>query len=221
MFRSATVRLAPVFLAICLLSMSPMEAGALTMTPNPITYTDGETSVTITLVGTAIGIPGGGTVLMGSTGLTDLSLVFSLSVSDVDPFDLVTAGIEKVEVGVRVPPFTLIASTGAGWIPGAGVDIAQVTGTVNARSFDFGLLTPPNNDAVLAGQTSDLFFVSYAAGVLQSNGTQVVRLKLDPVVGGIFGGPPDPTLIPEPGSLLLLGMGLGFLGTRAARRRKA
>ena len=216
MFGSATVRLAPVFLALCLLFVSPFKADALTMSPNPLLFNDGTTFVTITLVGTVNGTPGGGAVLFGSVSPTDVTLIFTLSVSGG-----ATAAVEYLEIGARYLPIVpLIPTTGAGWIAGPNVNIAAVTGTANTPKFDFGAVgTPFVGEGVATGQTSDQFFVSYAAGALLPNSTQAIRFKVDPGVGVVFAA--DAIIVPEPGSLLLFGMGLGFLATRRARRKNS
>ena len=184
------------------------------MTPNPRLFNDGTTFVTVTLVSVTTGNPG--TVLFGAVSPTDVTLIFTLSVSGG-----ATAAVETLEVGARVLPVVpLIPTTGAGWIAGPNVNIAAVTGTANTPKFDFGVVgTPVAGEGVGTGQTSDQFFVSYAAGVLLPNGTQAIRFKVDPGVGAVFAA--DSTIIPEPGSVLLLGMGLGFLATRRARRKNS
>ena len=210
--RSAKARIVALLFLACLLFVLPLKAAAVSILPNPVIFNDGTTFVTVTLVGTATGMPGGGSQLTGTTSAGNIVLIFQLSVS--------AGAVEVLRVGARVlPVLPLITTTGTGTIAGTGVDVlAGAGGTATTPRFDFGVAgTPFAGEGVAAGQTSDYFFVSFAS--LAANGTEGIRFTVDPGVGGLFNG--EAIIIPEPGSLLLLGMGLGFLGTRAARRRKA
>jgi hypothetical protein len=206
------VRLASFLVVACLLLLFPIKASAVGILPNPVVFTDGTTTFTVTLVGSTLGLPGGWTQLTGTTNPGDITLIFTLSVS--------AGAVEVLRVGARIiSTLTLIPTTGTGTIAGSGVDVnAGAGGTTTTPRFDFGVVgTPVAGEGVGAGQTSDYFFLSFAS--LAANSTEAIRFTADPGVGGLFGG--DAIIIPEPGSLLLFGMGLGFLGTHVARRRKS
>ena len=193
------------FAAAVLSILVPMGAAALTISisPNPRTYSDGDDTGTITLVGTATGVPVGGTVVAGTVGATDISLIFQVTV---------TAGsVESLGVGVLdTSPFGGVSSTGAGRIAGPDTDVTTVTGTAGTRIFDF------DADGQLdVGQTSDLFFISYAS--LQDDETQVVNFMVNGETGTDF--TVSATLVPEPALLACLGLGLGIL--LLSRRRSA
>jgi hypothetical protein len=182
----------------------PLGAGALTISPNPQSFSNGTDIGTITLVGTATGVPSGGTVLAGAVGVTDVSLIFQVSVTG--------GALESLGVGasgIGGPPF--LSSTGAGWISGTDVDITSVTGTAGTRIFDF------DGDGELdSGQTSDLFFVSYTS--LPDDGTRQVNFMVNGSTGSDFTVSAI-LVVPEPGTLALVGV-LG-LGLFARRRRPA
>jgi hypothetical protein len=182
--------------AAALVVLAPIGAAALTISPNPVTFNNGTDAGSITLVGTATGVPAGGTVLAGTVGLTDITLIFQATVT--------SGAVESLGVGasgISGPPF--LSSTGAGWISGSDVDITSVTGTAGTRIFDF------DGDGELdAGQTSDYFFVSYAS--LPDDETRQVNFMVNGSTGSDI---PLSAVItaPEPHVFGLLGLGLGGL----------
>jgi hypothetical protein len=183
-------------------SLVPVASAALTINPNPTTFSNGTDVGSITLVGTATGVPSGGTVLAGTVGAGDVSLIFQVTMTG--------GALESLGVGasgIGGPPF--LSSTGAGWIPGSDVDITSVTGTAGTRIFDF------DADGELdAGQTSDLFFVSYAS--LPDDGTRQVNFMVNGSTGSDI---PVSAILeaPEPGVLGLLALGVGALGLALKR----
>ena len=211
--KSAKARVAALLFVACLLFVLPLKAGAIpiSISPNPVSFDDGTTFVTITEVDQSTGLPAGGVNFIGGnypnpTGATDQVLVFQLSV---------TGGtVLALELAARTLPFSLINVTSVGTIPGTG-DVAisgvLLPGSLSTPQFQFA------GGSVTAGQTSDFFFVSYVSGAL-TGVNQAMNLKIIPSVGVNFTH--QVALIPEPGSLMLLGMGLGLLGTRVVRQRR-
>jgi hypothetical protein len=187
----------------------------MTMDPNPVQFNNNSASNPISgwieLVSVETGLPAGGTVLAGSVGANDITLVFQIMVDEGEVFS-VGIGIFDTAASAGVP------STGAGWIPDNPdwVDISGVSGTAGTRVFTF------DNDAdgegndngrLSPGETSDLLFVSYSSLVF--DGTQFVNFM-------IIDGGPDPfvsvPLVPGPASLFVLGLGAAALGRRPRRR---
>jgi hypothetical protein len=168
-------------------------------------FDDGTGTVTgtISLVEIVQGLPvGGDTSLPGGVapGATDVTLIFKLSV-DVG---------EVSELGVGVTNgVTPLNSTGSGWVPGANVDITSIGGTPDTREFRFD---EGGDGAVMAGEMSDLFFVSYTALDL-SGGLDLNFMITDSVPTFTVSVP----LIPAPGVLAMLGVGAVCTGRRRRR----
>jgi hypothetical protein len=190
--------------AAALVLLAPIGAAALTISPNPQTFSNGTDAGSITLVGTATGVPVGGTVLAGAVGVSDVTLIFQATVT--------SGALESLGVGatgIGGPPF--LSSTGAGRIAGPDVDVTGVTGTAGTRIFDF------DGDGELdAGQTSDYFFVSWAS--LPDDETRQVNFMVNGSTGSDFTVSAVITA-PEPEVLGLLGLGLG--GLALWRRRSS
>ncbi len=187
------------------------SAKALTMVPDPVLLDPGTGSIgNITLVGTSIGLPAGGTQLFGTTGAADITLIFQATATTSNV-------IEVIGAAVLVPPFgPFLSPTGAGAIAGTGnVAVNLVTAQLDARLFDFRQTGVPG---IAIAQTSDQFFVSYTS--LVTDGSLNVLFMTDPVTGGLFND--GALIIPEPSTALLLGFGLlGALGVARAGSRRA
>jgi hypothetical protein len=194
--------------AIWLVAGAAAPASALTIDPNPVSFfqitdedTDAFVSGTITWIETATGIPSGGTQLAGTTGVSDLSLVFEVTL------DAGSDSIDSVGVGVF-----LVNSTGAGTIAGTGdVAVGSVSGTAGTRIFNF----TGNLDAE---ETSDRFFISYAS---LSEG-QSVTFMISPADGSAdFTVTSTLVAVPEASALMLLGIaGLATAPAWLRRRRR-
>jgi hypothetical protein len=178
-------------------------ASSLSIDPNPLSFDNGAGVFgTITLVGTATGLPAGGEVLAGLVGASDVVLLFEAFV------DAGSGAVDAIGAGVFQPPFTGISSTGAGRIADGGVDISGVSGTAGTRIFGFaGNLDP--------GETSDVFFVSFAS--LSTDGSQVINFMISPA-SGASDFTATSTIVPEPSVFLLFGLGTAALAGIARRQ---
>ncbi len=185
---------------VCAVLLWAGSASALTLSPNPVAFSNGTDIGTITLVGTATGVPVGGTVVVGTVGVGDITLIFQVTVTG--------GALESVGVGatgLSGPPF--LSSTGAGRIAGANVDVTTVTGTAGTRIFDF------DSDGDLdGGQTSDLFFVSWSS--LSDAGDRKVNFMVNGSVGSDF-TVSGVVVAPEPALAVLVAVGaLALFGAR-------
>jgi PEP-CTERM motif len=173
-------------------------ASALPFTMAPVGFTIGSTSGTITLVGGGQGLGPTGTTLSGTPGLADDLLIFQVSV---------TSG-SLVEVGVGI---FLNFSTGSGTI--AGPDVNMVNGTVTATGPSLRTFSPSPSPL---SATSDPIWVTWAS---VANGASVTFMLNDGTSQLPFTG--VVSLVPEPGTLLLAGLGLAGLGFLGRARRSA
>ncbi|HEX2485806.1 MAG TPA: PEP-CTERM sorting domain-containing protein, partial [Myxococcota bacterium] len=109
------------------------------------------------------------------------------------------------EVATPGTPFQPLA--GVGWVPGSGVDIVSGSTATNVGFFT------PSGGSVAAGSSYDLVFLSFATPPARDGSLQIVAgLQLVPEATGIA------TVVPEPKTAALLGLGLVVL---ARRRRRA
>lgn len=195
MIRASRVAAALVLAAPLAALALAAPASALTMTPNPANFADDLFSFDggVTLEEVVSGTPAGGVVQDGSVGAGDTTLVFTLSITD-GSLDNLT---------IFTDPGSDIAS-GAGTVPGAGVDVTL--GEIDPVNYEFG-------SGVAAGETSDRFFVSYPSLPL---GTE---LSFELALG--LGVLSTAEVVPEPASAALLGLGLAGLAAGRSRRRRA
>jgi hypothetical protein len=196
--------------------LAPTLARAAFISPNPLTVPAGSSDPPLTgsveLVGIVNGVPTGGVVTRGTVEAGDWTFVFRVEV---------TAGVSDALVmgigppNVPSPPIGWLPMDGMGWIPGAGVDIA-FTGPSNPNPPIVAFT--PAGGGVSAGQSYDLVFVSFETHPAQ-DGSLVVHAGLS-IVPPAFG---TAVILPEPGTAVLLGLGLALLGrsraTAGGRRR--
>ena len=192
-------------LAAFLLLAGPAPVSALTMTPDPLLFSITGAAGSIDFQYSTTGVPAGGTVLAGAVGAGNITLVFNVTIT--------SGGIDSIGVGI-----TLLSSTGAGWIGTSAdglVDITSVTGTSSTRIFNFGASGEGVNPNVNAGETSNLFFISFAT----LTPPKTINFMISPSDGS-SDVTVSATIVPEPASVMLLGAGLAGLAIRTRKRAK-
>lgn len=188
-------------------------AGAASASIIDVPFDDGTGTVTgiISLVDIVTGAPPGAAYFPPPDipGPNDVTLIFQI---------MVTAG-EVTELGIGVTNgITPQNSTGVGWLPNnpSWVDVAGVGGTLDTRIFSFDPavgLGGNQNGALDAGETSDLFFVSYAEGT-PTDGSYDINFMIQDGVPTFTVSTP---LVPGPGGVVV---GLGILASLAFRGRR-
>jgi hypothetical protein len=202
-----------------LLAAAPASATVISWNPpSPFNFTNGSTSGSLLLIDSVFGAPSGSTPFAGpfaGTGPTDVSIVFQLTA---------TAGaIENIGLSV-VTGFVGQQITGHGTIAGTGeVAVTTDAGFTNnifggQAGFDFASDLDSSN---ASADESDYFFVSFAAAGFDMDGTENVRLMVDPVgVGQADFSQTGPAIeAPEPAALVILAIGGLAIAGRIGRSR--
>ena len=176
--------------------LSPAPSAALSVTPDPMEFDlSGVGPVNILrgevdFLGMATGLPAGGSVLDGSVGASDVSLLFDVSVSSDSDFFLVDIVLIAFDPTV----------TAVGSLPGAGIGFS---GTVSPTVADFVFL-----EQLDPGEATNPFFVSFS-GLAPGDLLQFET---------VFGLLDSVTVVPEPATASLLGLGVAVLAARRRRR---
>jgi hypothetical protein len=137
--------------------LNSATAAALALDPNPVEFDSlGIGAISITRIQS--GIPSGGVLLNGSTSSQDMTVLFSVSLES-EPLDGDFASI-LIYAGVDILGVTRHQPTGAGWIPGDGIDIASasVAAGSHGESWQFVL-----SEALKRGTNTDVIFASFDA----------------------------------------------------------
>jgi hypothetical protein len=145
------------------------------------------------------GTPAGGIVLDGSVGAGDVTLILTLAIDSDSDFGLPIVSM------FRPPSASSPVFSAVGTIPGPGDDVGATfsPATGNAQF----IFDDPNQ--VDPGETSDPFFVSFSTiSVGDQLNLEYVILPLGTM-----------TVVPEPGTLGLVVLGLAALCWRARRLR--
>ena len=166
------------------------------------TFAGGSNNQTYTLAG------------LGVTDAADLRFVFNVN----EPDDLVTlTGLAINFFGAGATAATLPFHIAT--FPGGSMALAEVGSGIGAQGHVFGLNAAEAaivNAQLTAGVIIGAqFSVSGAAGGFETLNVSV----LEDEVGGGGGGTPNPTSVPEPTALLMLGGALFGMGVASRRRR--
>lgn len=190
-------------------------ASAITLATNPVLLagagSSGTVDATVELVSTQIGAPAGAVVTYGSIAPTATTLLFRASVAlGSDPVAIFGLGFDDDGDGTA----GLFSFLAAGYVPGPGTNV--LVGNVSGGNTEIGIArTTAPTDYFTPGSVTDLFFVSYAASPVP--GDFVIAGASDeffvfplPVITAV-------EVVPEPGTAVLLGLGVAGLAVRGRR----
>lgn len=199
-----------VALGCTLLAFAPRSVEALSIDPPVAPFHDhlGHRGA-YEFLGVGNGLPATATVRVGEVGPTDVTVVFRIAL-DAGSLELPNFFVQAIGGSDPLAPIALV---GAGVLATAGRGVAAMGIDVDATGLP--ILAWLFDGSLLEGEASVLLFASWAG--LQTGdrvGTILPTMPpRDPPFGrrDFFGG----TVVPEPGTALLLGFGL--LLTRSSR----
>lgn len=207
------------FLVLLLSLGLSSSAAAISMLPNPVVDATSGTTVTITMTGSAVGSGFGETVLSGAIGASDISLLFTVTVSG--PGALEGGVLPDLQIGILDPDggcFGFACATSAGRIDPAGGADPVLSASVQAANLGADFFFNPD---VGPNSTSQEFFVSFNPTTpFALDGSESVAFMVAIDSGVPFNIVPAPLLVPEPATALLLACGLLSLGAGARSRNR-
>jgi Ca2+-binding RTX toxin-like protein len=173
-----------------------------------------------------IGINGTTLILVGDAGSDVISATESvgiLTITATFPINVTTQACTPFGLQVRC---SLVGLTLFAVLAGAGDDVINMAGMSNAISLflsggdgDDFILGGPANDILKGGNGDDLLLDTAGTNMLFGGAGNDTLLPFGDDNGD---GPPDPVLsivaVPEPGTMVLVGLGLG---ATAFRRRRS
>ncbi len=205
--RSSLARLWIVTVGAVLVSAAP--AGALSLTPTVSSSEEAVFSSEFEIIDVVTGLPAGAVILDGAADPTGVSVLFqieqTLKLGPPTTFGIIVDSIFKNlgDAGL----------TTAGWIPGAEPDALVDAVSGNIDPFDPAFPLASGDVTFTAGvpETTDVWFFTFSELVPGDVLDISVRLA----------GFHEFTVVPEPGTALLLVCGLGAAANGARRRERS